>query len=147
LGFSAIIIAGGVIASYSGRDIAQITGLSHTFVGTFLLAVVTSLPEVAVSVGALRLGEVDMALGNLLGSNVFNVSLIFLVDAVYHRGAIFASASTSHILTAIEFLMLSSITLIALSYRVPRKHFLGLGVDSLCILGIYLGGILGLFRR
>jgi cation:H+ antiporter len=145
--FSAIIIGSGIVASYSGRNIARLTGLSHTFVGTFLLAVVTSLPEVAVSVGALKLGEANMALGNLLGSNVFNLSLIFLVDAVYHPGGVFAGASASHIITAAEFLILSSIVLIALSYKAPKGRFLRLGVDSWCILGIYLMGIWGLIKR
>jgi cation:H+ antiporter len=145
--FSAIIIGGGIIASYSGRNIAQLTGLSHTFVGTFLLAVVTSLPEVAVSVGALRLGEVDMALGNLLGSNVFNLSLIFLVDVFYRGGGIFTDASASHILTAAEFLVICSITLIAMGYKAPRKGSLRLGLDSFCILGVYLLGILELIKR
>lgn len=140
--FSAIIIGGGVIASYSGRSIAQITGLSHTLVGTFMLAVITSLPEVAVSVGALRLGEVDMAMGNLLGSNVLNLSLIFLVDVVYRQGGIFTSTSAGHIFTATEFLILSSIVLISLSHKAPRKQLLRLGVDSWCILGVYLLGLL-----
>ncbi len=140
--FSAIIIGGGVVASYSGKNIAQITGLSHSLVGTFMLAVITSLPEVAVSVGALRLGEADMALGNLLGSNVLNLSLIFLVDAVYRGGGIFTATSADHIFTATEFLILSGITLISLSHRAPRKQVLRMGVDSWCILGVYLLGIL-----
>jgi cation:H+ antiporter len=142
--FSALIICGGILASFSGRDIARLTGLGDTFVGTFLLAVVTSLPEVAVSVGALRLGEVDMALGNLLGSNVFNLSLIFLTDLVYRSGGIFASASQSHIITAAEFLIICSIVLIGMGYKAPHRKYFGIGVDALSILVVYLMGILGL---
>ncbi len=139
--FSAIIIGGGIMASYSGRDIAIITGLSQSLVGTFFLAIVTSLPEVAVTVGALKLGALDMALGNLFGSNVFNLSLLFLVDVFYRAGGVFTGSSTDHITTVIEFLILSGIVLIGLSCKSRKKQFLRLGVDSLCILGVYLLGV------
>ncbi len=138
--FSVIIIGSGIMAAYSGRDIARITGLSYTLVGTFFLAIVTSLPEVAVAVGALKLGEPDMALGNLFGSNVFNLSLVFLVDVFYRAGGIFSGSSGEHIITVVEFLILSGIVLISLSCK-SRKQFLRLGVDSLCILGVYLLGV------
>jgi Sodium/calcium exchanger protein len=65
---------------------ARATGLSHGLVGTLMLAAATSLPELAVTLAALRLRAPDLAIANLLGSNLFNIAVLAIDDAVYLRG-------------------------------------------------------------
>lgn len=64
----------------SSAEIAVIPGLGTTFVGTTLVALVTSLPELVTTIAAARLGADDMAIGNLFGSNMFNMFALGLTD-------------------------------------------------------------------
>lgn len=70
-----VILAGSWLPSLAD-SLAQTLGQSRSFVGTVLMAVVTTLPEMAVTLAALRMGALDMAIGNLLGSNLFNVLVL-----------------------------------------------------------------------
>ena len=70
----------------SSAEIAEITGLGTTFIGTTLVAVVTSLPELVTTIAAVKLGADDMAIGNLFGSNLFNMFAIGLTDLFYLQG-------------------------------------------------------------
>ena len=77
-------IVGGVVAIKFGGDfvvdgastIAGVLGMSQTLIGLTVVAVGTSLPELVTSIVAGRKGEVDMALGNVIGSNIYNVLFI-----------------------------------------------------------------------
>src|SRR3990172_8565230 len=76
----AVIILGIWLASIGDR-LSATTGLSRNFVGNLFLAVSTSLPEIAASLAAIRLGAIDLAIGNVLGSNLFHV-LLFSIYAL-----------------------------------------------------------------
>jgi cation:H+ antiporter len=69
----------------SSAAIAELTGLGTTFVGTTLVALVTSLPELVATLAAARLGADDMAIGNLFGSNLFNMFALGLTDFFIFR--------------------------------------------------------------
>ncbi|MBO5656578.1 MAG: sodium:calcium antiporter, partial [Agathobacter sp.] len=60
----------------SASTLASKMGLSETIIGLTIVAIGTSLPELVTSIVATRKGEVDMALGNAIGSNIFNILLI-----------------------------------------------------------------------
>ncbi|MBK8767791.1 MAG: hypothetical protein IPM01_25535 [Burkholderiaceae bacterium] len=92
-------------------------GLSRSFVGTVMLAVVTTLPEMAVTLGALRIGALDMAIGNLLGSNLFNVAILAVDDAFYIRGPLLADAASVHAGTAVTALVMTGLVIIGLVMR------------------------------
>ena len=85
-----LFIVGGMIAIKFGGDfvvvgastIAAGFGLSQTLIGLTIVALGTSLPELVTSIVAARKDEVDMALGNVIGSNIFNILLILGVAAV-----------------------------------------------------------------
>jgi cation:H+ antiporter len=72
----------GVWMASLGEKISASTGLSHTFVGGTLLAVVTSFPEIAVTFAAIRSGSIQMALGNIFGSNLFDLSILPFLDVL-----------------------------------------------------------------
>lgn len=82
-----IIVGGNVVVS-SATDIALEFGLSQTFIGLTIVALGTSLPELVTSLVAAGKGENDLALGNVVGSNVFNILLILGASATIHPIAV-----------------------------------------------------------
>ncbi len=70
----------GIWLSSIGDRISATTGLSRSFVGNLFLATSTSLPEIAASLAAIRIGAVDMAIANVLGSNLFNIAILAVYD-------------------------------------------------------------------
>jgi len=103
-GFVACALALLVVApflAWSANRIADETGTSATFIGTSLVAITTSLPELVASIAAVRLGAFDLAVGNLFGSNAFNMAAFAFVDLAYRDGSVLSSVSTTHALTAL----------------------------------------------
>lgn len=82
LGGMAAIVWGGDLVVNSASDIAESFGLSQTLIGLTIVAAGTSLPELVTSIVAAKKGEVDMALGNVIGSNIFNILLVLGVSSV-----------------------------------------------------------------
>lgn len=80
VGIAGIIIGGDFVVE-SASDIAASFGLSQTFIGLTIVALGTSLPELVTSMVAAKKGENDLALGNVVGSNIFNILLILGASA------------------------------------------------------------------
>ncbi|SET23165.1 cation:H+ antiporter [Natronincola peptidivorans] len=139
-----IIIWAGMTLSQTGDTIAMQTGLGHTFVGTLLIAATTSLPELVASIAAIKIGAYDMAVGNVFGSNIFNMLIIVVTDMVYYKGSIFAVINIDHTITAMAGIVLSCIAVIGLFYRSNRTFF-KVGWDSIFILAFYLLSIYLIF--
>jgi cation:H+ antiporter len=116
-----VIIVAATYLPHVGQRIAEITGLGRTFVGSVFIALSTSLPELVVSLGALRLGAVDIALGNLFGSNLFNIAILALDDVLYTKGALLSNVSQSHLVTASAAIVMTAIAVIGLTYQAMRK--------------------------
>ncbi len=74
----------------SANEIAVVTGLGTTFIGIALVALVTSLPEMVTTFAAVRIGADDMAIGNLFGSNMFNIFALGLTDVFFTQGRFLA---------------------------------------------------------
>ena len=111
-----VLVAGSWLPKVAD-GLATALGLSRSFVGTVLMAVVTTLPEMAVTLGALRLGALDMAIGNLLGSNLFNVMILAVDDVFYVRGPLLADAAPVHAGTAVTALVMTGLVIIGLVMR------------------------------
>jgi cation:H+ antiporter len=131
------IIASGFFLSYSAGEVAKATGIGTTFIGSILVSIVTSLPELVSSIAAVKIGAIDMAIGNVLGSNIFNMFTIFISDLAYRGGPILSQGSSLHAVTALFGLVLSGVVIIGLSYR-SKRQYAGVGVDSIMIMVIYL---------
>ena len=114
---SLVVLAAGSWLPKVADGLATALGLSRSFVGTVLMAVVTTLPEMAVTLGALRLGALDMAIGNLLGSNLFNVMILAVDDVFYVRGPLLADAAPVHASTAVTALVMTGLVIIGLVMR------------------------------
>ena len=117
---AAAIIVAGWYMSAAADEIAVITGLGQTFIGGTLLAGATSLPELTVSIFTVRMGAYDLAVGNVLGSNIFNM-LILLVSDLAQPGSVplLSGGTTGQIVSALVGLILSGIVIVALS--LPRR--------------------------
>ncbi|MGM0753910.1 MAG: sodium:calcium antiporter [Bacillota bacterium] len=95
-----VVFASGSVLSIAGDQLAKATGMNASFVGSFLIAASTSLPELVTVLAAFKLANYNMAIGSILGSNLFNIQLLVLTDALYRKGAILEAVDTSHIFIA-----------------------------------------------
>jgi cation:H+ antiporter len=98
---AAVVVAGGVWLARTAEEIAVQMQWSESFVGSLFLAIATSLPELAVGVAALRAGRMEMALSNLLGSNVFNMGVVLPAEALaFGARPFFREVSSVHLIAA-----------------------------------------------
>lgn len=141
---AALIIAAATYLPQLGAELAEATGLGQTFFGVVFVALATSLPEVVVAIAALRIGAIDMAIGNIYGSNLFNIGILALDDFFYMPGPLLASVSPSHIIAALAATTMTAITVIGLMYRSERKR-LFIAWDALGIVVVYVLATLGLY--
>ncbi len=139
-----LIIAGGVLLTDASDQIAVTTGLGHSFVGSVLLAVSTSLPEMTTTLSAVKLGYLDMAVANVFGANLFNFFIIFLADLVYRRGPLLYEVSDIHLMSSAVVVMMSTIFIFGIIYRSEKKIY-RIGFDTFAILGCYLGALYLIF--
>jgi cation:H+ antiporter len=144
LGAVALLIAAPFLAS-SANHIAEQSGVSATFIGTSLVAITTSLPELVTAIAAVRLGAFDLAVGNLFGSNAFNMAAFFFVDVAYRSGPLFKAVSDAHALTALWGILMMSVALMGIIYRVEKRYLL-IEPDSLAIILGYCLGLWLLFQ-
>jgi len=144
--FSSLIIVVALALPFFAEHIAEITGLQKSFVGTFFLAISTSLPEIAVSIAAVRMGSIDMAVGNLLGSNIFNILILAIDDLFYTKGLLLQDASPSHLISILSTIIMSAIVIIGLSYHAKGKKFI-LAWDAVLIFIVYAINLFLLFQN
>lgn len=148
IGFSicaVIIVFAGMRLSITGDQIAAVTGIEESFIGSIMVAAATSLPELVASISAIRINAYNMAIGNVLGSNIFNMIIVFFADIFYKGGYILAEVNVIHVITAMVGLIMSSIALIGLFYRSKRTIF-SIGWDSMFVGIVYILGVYLLFR-
>jgi cation:H+ antiporter len=90
-----------------------------------------------VTISALRLRAVDMAIGNLLGSNLFDILILAIDDIAYTKGPLFSSASPANAITAFAAVIMSGIFIVALLYK-PETRIRGtIGWVSIALLLVY----------
>lgn len=130
----------------SSATIAEITGLGTTFVGTALVALVTSLPELVTTLAALRIGADDMAIGNLFGSNLFNMFALGLTDLFYLQGRFLSVIDPAFLLIGMLGLLMTAMALIGNLSRLERR-VLFLEIDALMLIVVYFLGMWMLYSR
>ncbi len=121
----AVVIAGSWLP-FVAKDISDMMGWGQSFVGTLLVAAVTSTPEAAVTIAALRIGALDMAIANLLGSNLFDIVILAVDDVFYTKGPLLAHVDASHVLTVFTGVMMSALVTVGLIFRPQGRSVLGL---------------------
>jgi cation:H+ antiporter len=138
LAAAAVVVAAGTWLPFVGIEIADVMGWRTTFVGTLVVAGATSLPELVVTVSAVRLGAPDLAIANLLGSNLFDVLVLAIDDLAYVKGPLLADVSPAHAVTAFAAVIMSGTVIVALLYRPATRLHGTIGWTSLALLLVYL---------
>ena len=142
--YAMMIIASALLLPTFANSIADQTGIAKSFVGTFLLAASTSLPEIAVSVSAVRSGFINLAVGNLFGSNLFNIFILAIDDLVYTPGPILKDASDVHLISVFSTIIMVAVAIIGLMFKSATKRF-PLAWDSFAVFLIYLVNLIILY--
>jgi cation:H+ antiporter len=148
-GFSLATLALVIITPYlvrSANEIAVITGLGATFVGTALVATVTSLPELVATIAAVRIGAPDMAIGNLFGSNLFNMFTLGLADVFFTQGRFLAVIDPAFLMVGLLGLVMTGMGLVGNLARLERR-FLFIEIDALLLILTYIAGMWLLYSR
>lgn len=128
----------------ASTDIAALTGLGEGFVGTVLLSIVTSLPELLAAVTAVRMGAIELAVGNIFGSNVFNMLALGISDFFYVDGSFLDAISNDFALVGMLGLLLTMMALLGNIARIERR-ILFVELDAIAIIVAYLLGLYLLF--
>lgn len=118
-----VIVGGGIWLPLVGVRLAAAMGWTDSLVGTLLVALATSVPEMATTLAAMRMHALDMAVGNLLGSNLFDVLIIALDDVAFSAGPIFEGAAAAHAWTAAVAALMSMLVAVGLKLRPHRRWF------------------------
>jgi cation:H+ antiporter len=138
IGAAAVVLVAGAWLPFVAKALAVQMGWYESFVGTLFVAFVTSLPELVVTVAALHLGAVDMAIGNLFGSNLFNIGILAVDDIFFLPGPLFDSVSSIHAISAFSAIMMTGAAVVGLLYR-PQARVLNMaGWASIFLFVVYL---------
>jgi cation:H+ antiporter len=136
----AVVIAAALLLPHLGAGLARQTGLGEAFVGRFFIAITTSLPEIVVSLAAVRIGAIDLGVANILGSNLFNLLILGIDDIFYRRAVLLAAVDDSHAVAIVAIVAMKALFLIGLTYRVLTKRFM-VAWDTGAIAAVYAGAL------
>lgn len=137
---AAVILVAGYLLARTGEDIAKRTGIGLSMTGFVLLALATSLPEISSITAALRIRRYEMAVGDIFGTNIFNMALIFLADIVYPGDPVLAGRSAFEVVGALLAALLSAVFVIGLLAR-RSQAILRMGYDSLAAIVLFGAGL------
>jgi cation:H+ antiporter len=150
IGFGLAVVALSIATPFTVRSasqIAEITKISAGFIGATLLAITTSLPEMVATISAVKIRAYDLAIGNLFGSNLFNMFALGLTDVFYLDGRFLSSIDPAFALVGLLGLILTTLGLVGNIVRVERRHLGFIEVDALIILIGYLISMFFLYNR
>lgn len=114
-GASGLVLVAGVLLPFVASRLAESMRWSESFVGVLLVAMTTSLPEIVVTIAAIRIGAAELAVGNLLGSNLFDLAIVGVDVALYADGSLLADASRIHALPAAAAAAMTATVVFALA--------------------------------
>jgi cation:H+ antiporter len=138
-GASLVTLVAGVVLQSSGSLIAGRIGLSGAVFGATVLALASALPEISSGIAAVRLGDMQLAVGDILGGNSFQITLLLLADLIAGTPVMVAAKHSDVWLGAAGMLM-TGIAALAIIAR-PQRTYVWLGIDSIALVAIYAGAI------
>jgi len=132
------IIGAGLWLAFIGDELSEVYGWGQGFVGSLFLAFTTTLPEITVSFAAMRIGAKDLAVANLIGSNLFNLTIIPLDDLLYTKGPILAAVSETHLVTAFTVMLMTVVFVVGLGHQ--HQRFFRLSWWNVTLMLLFLMG-------
>jgi cation:H+ antiporter len=137
-----LVALAGTGLPFAGEAVASAMEWEASFVGTVFVALATSLPEVTVVVTAVRMRAIELSMGDLLGSNLFNLFILALDDLAYIRGPLLAAASPVHATTVLTAVLMTGIAMVGLISRPERRLFRMISWISVSLAAVYLAYVL-----
>lgn len=133
---AAVVMAAAVWLPRVAANLAIIMDWHLSLVGTVFVAAVTTMPELVVTISAMRLGAVDLAVGDLLGSVMINVAMLGVMDLLYIRGPLLQVVAPEHAGTGIMAMVMTGIASAEMMYRPQKKalRWMSLGAFTLAFL-------------
>lgn len=138
LAAATLVVLVGLRLPMTAEHMATAMGWDRTFVGTLFVAMATSLPELAVTLSAIRIGALDMAMSNLFGSNLFDLFIVAVDDLAYTKGPLLAAVSPLHLVSTQSAIMMTGVAVVGLLYRPKSRVLRTVGWVSLLILSLYV---------
>ena len=135
-----LILVGGFFLSSSADAIASQTGIASGMIGFVLVGLSTSLPEISSISAAIRIRQYDMAVGDIFGTNLFNIALIFLADAIYRGPPVLSVAGKFEVIGAILPVVLTGVFIVGLLERRSRT-VLRMGYDAFFSVLLFIGAV------
>lgn len=139
-----VVVLAALVLPGIADQLATKLGLSQSIAGTLILAAATTLPEATVSISAIRIGAYDLAVGNLIGSNLFNVVILTVDELFYTEGYLLKDASDVHITSVFTVIIMTAIAIAGLAYRSREKVFF-IAWDSLLMAAVYIFNLVLLY--
>lgn len=137
-GNAMVVVGAGIWLPFIGTELGRIMHWQNSFVGTLFIAGATSLPELTVTISALRLHALDMAIASLLGSNLFDIVILAIDDVLYGKGPLLANVSIMHAMTAMSAVIMNGIIIVGLAYKPKQRIMRAVGWVSIGLLVVYL---------
>lgn len=144
---AAVVVAAALWLPFVATDLARQMGWTEGFVGTLLVALATTLPELTVTIAAVRLGALDLAIGNLLGSSLFNLATLGIGDILYTRGSLFADVSPLHAVSIVTAAMMAGAFVVALVARQTARLLNLVGWTSIVLALLFFANAWIHFRQ
>ncbi|MFO7638614.1 MAG: hypothetical protein R6X14_04855, partial [bacterium] len=144
--FALVVIVAAIILPGMATQLAAATGLGDTFIGSTMVAFVTSLPELVTAIAAVRIGAPEMAAGGMIGSNVFNLTILGVADLAYWRGSLFAGARAENVIALLAGTLLAGLFIVVRRHT-PNRRFLRLTWFGWAALAIWFATTFLLYVR
>jgi len=140
---AAVAVAGWAIAE-SAVSLSRASGLSQTVVGTLFTSISTSMPELVIAIAAVRRGALNLAMGDILGGNCFDVLFLSASDAAYRGGSLYHAVSPAQSGWLALGILLNGVLLLGMLRR--QRHGPGnIGFEGVLVLALYALGVGMLF--
>lgn len=136
---STVTLICGATLEISGEAIAKQLGISGVLFGATFLAAATALPEISTGLAAVKLGDYEMAVSDVLGGNAF-LPVLFPLASLMTGEAVLPDAERTDIYLSSLGILLTTVYTAGLVFR-PSRQIARMGIDSFVVLLLYLGGM------
>lgn len=140
LAFGAMAVLVGVTGWAIGRaglSVVDATGIPAGVGGFTITTIISSLPELITLLAAVRMGQITLGVGNIIGGNVFDTLMIAVADAFYVGGSVYAGAGSQSLVLIGGTTLIAAVLAAGLVVREER----GIGFEGVAIPGIYVGTV------
>ena len=142
--YAAITAGAGYVVGEAASALVELTALSQSAVGTVFAAVANSLPELVTAIAAVRIGAVNLAVGDVIGGNSFEVLFLAAADFFYRPGSIYHQFDMDNVFIAVLAILMTGVLLLGMLRR-QRHGIAGIGFESALVLLLYVGSVVLLF--